>query len=68
MKTKKQLETAIKFHRHLDNCEQCHDHPFELCTTGIDLLIAAVSAIDSVQEAEHHELQPVIRRDPPAGT
>jgi hypothetical protein len=26
------------FHRHLDECEQCRLHPFNLCAVGIPLL------------------------------
>lgn len=26
------------FHRHLDRCQQCSNHPFDLCTEGAKLL------------------------------
>jgi hypothetical protein len=26
------------FHEHLDGCEQCRNHPFELCSSGAELL------------------------------
>ena len=29
---------ADAFHRHLDNCQQCEQHPMELCPTGAELL------------------------------
>lgn len=29
-----------RFHRHLDECRQCRDHPFELCPHGMRLLMA----------------------------
>ncbi len=29
------------FRAHLDECEQCERHPFELCVIGYTLLIAA---------------------------
>lgn len=28
------------FHKHLDTCQQCREHPFELCREG-DVLIRA---------------------------
>lgn len=31
------------FHEHLDECEQCEQHPFALCSTGARLLQAAVA-------------------------
>jgi hypothetical protein len=31
---------ADNFHAHLDVCEQCREHPFDLCRTGADLLMA----------------------------
>ena len=30
-----------KFHAHLDVCNQCRNHPFDLCPTGAQLLRAA---------------------------
>lgn len=30
------------FHRHLDQCQQCREHPFDLCDEGARLLHAAV--------------------------
>ena len=35
-----------KFHAHLDICEQCREHPFDLCREGSRLLEEAAS--DSV--------------------
>ncbi len=29
------------FHAHLDACEQCEKHPFDLCPIGAPLLLAA---------------------------
>lgn len=29
------------FHMHLDQCEQCRDHPFKLCPTGEESLRVA---------------------------
>lgn len=39
-------ETAAMeaFNRHLDTCRQCHDHPFDLCMIGQDLLVKAVQS------------------------
>jgi hypothetical protein len=31
-------EKIAKFHTHLDECEQCRNHPFELCSIGASLL------------------------------
>lgn len=31
------------FHAHLDVCQQCREHPFDLCTVG-DLLLKQVAA------------------------
>jgi hypothetical protein len=30
-----------EFHEHIDSCEQCRNHPFELCSAGLILLNAA---------------------------
>jgi hypothetical protein len=29
---------ATKFHVHLDECQQCEAHPFDLCSIGRELL------------------------------
>lgn len=44
------------FHRHLECCEQCEKHPFDLCLIGaIWLKRAAMDGKDSsVQEAVEH--------------
>lgn len=34
--TKKQI-VIDNFHKHLDNCKQCEQNPFDLCSTGRDL-------------------------------
>ncbi len=31
------------FHKHLDDCRQCANHPFELCSVGAELLELAVT-------------------------
>lgn len=43
------------FHDHLDGCEQCANHPFELCDEGARLLdlAAAEVAIDAEKIADH---------------
>jgi hypothetical protein len=39
-----------KFYEHLDACEQCRNHPFDLCLTGDKLLIkAATTLTDDMQ-------------------
>lgn len=35
--TKKQI-VIDNFHKHLDNCKQCEQNPFDLCSTGKLLL------------------------------
>ncbi len=36
-------DASDEFGKHLDMCRQCHDHPWELCVVGADLLKKAVS-------------------------
>lgn len=31
-----------KFHAHLDACEQCREHPFDLCLIGASLLASSL--------------------------
>ena len=31
-------KAADDYHKHLDECEQCREHPFDQCTKGIELL------------------------------
>lgn len=33
-----QVERIKEFHKHLDVCRQCANHPFDLCPTGAKLL------------------------------
>jgi hypothetical protein len=33
------MEAADRFHAHLDVCEQCEQHPFDLCPVGQKLLM-----------------------------
>lgn len=33
---------SLAFHRHLDACQQCREHPFDLCGAGSFLLQQAV--------------------------
>lgn len=35
------MDPIEKFHAHLDLCEQCREHPFDLCEAGGRLLVAA---------------------------
>jgi hypothetical protein len=38
---KNELKTPdVKFHDHLEVCEQCREHPFDLCPRGHILLMA----------------------------
>jgi len=32
------MSVSDKFHAHLDECEQCEKHPFDLCEKGARLL------------------------------
>lgn len=34
------MDPIEKFHAHLDLCEQCREHPFDLCVAGAQLLVA----------------------------
>lgn len=33
-----QYELIDEFHEHLDRCDQCRNHPFDLCKEGESLL------------------------------
>lgn len=35
------------FHKHLDGCEQCRNHPHDLCTVGAVLIRAAASSVEA---------------------
>ncbi len=42
--------TRAEFHVHLDVCEQCANHPFELCSVGAQLLeLAAAERFELVE-------------------
>lgn len=34
-------EPSDAFHAHLDGCEQCREHPFDLCEVGQTLIARA---------------------------
>lgn len=36
--TRCESPSASRFHDHLDRCEQCREHPMELCRIGLELL------------------------------
>ena len=38
------MEKIQAFHEHLDECSQCRDNPFGLCSKGVELLKAAAGA------------------------
>jgi len=38
-----ELSGIDRFHAHLDICEQCREHPFQLCPTGVLLITSAVA-------------------------
>lgn len=35
------------FHAHLGRCDQCANHPFNLCATGDRLIVLAASEVDA---------------------
>lgn len=39
----RQPDSIDHFHAHLDVCEQCRNHPFNLCRKGYVLLVAAAA-------------------------
>jgi hypothetical protein len=43
--------TRADFHAHLDVCQQCANHPFELCKAGAELLELAASRRFEIDEA-----------------
>lgn len=58
---KKYFEDEITlFHEHLDSCEQCRNHPFELCFEGANLLEACrhVGGIEEVLDSIDEETLP----------
>lgn len=44
-----------EFHAHLDVCRQCAKHPFDLCSAGLVLLIAAADSIGADPVGETRE-------------
>lgn len=51
---------AEKFHEHLDECWQCREHPFDLCETGLKLLLAIqdepkIPTTESQQKHQQYE-------------
>jgi hypothetical protein len=43
------------FHRHLDQCEQCREHPFALCREGDILIRAAAREAEAEQRRQAEE-------------
>lgn len=41
------------FHSHLNICDQCREHPFDLCTVGGPLLVKAAGTAKVVDAYEH---------------
>lgn len=39
-------DAGARFHAHLDECEQCRNHPFKLCHAGAALLRATAEHRD----------------------
>ena len=42
------LDGIDKFHKHLDVCSQCRNHPFGLCPIGAKLLKEAATGSNGV--------------------
>ncbi len=40
------MSPADIFHAHLDVCQRCREHPFDLCQTGFDFLVATSARPD----------------------
>jgi hypothetical protein len=47
--TEKQI-AVDNFHKHLDNCKQCEQNPFDLCYTGKQLLANTFSDNNKICE------------------
>jgi len=39
------MTAGERFHRHLDVCVQCREHPFDLCILGGVLLMSTVVSV-----------------------
>ena len=35
------------WYKHLDECQQCEEHPFELCAVGVKLIALAILERDT---------------------
>lgn len=57
------MDPEEKFYAHLDLCEQCREHPFELCAVGDRLIVAAGNAA-----AASLGLPPVVPQATPEAT
>lgn len=40
------MDRIERFHKHLDECQQCREQPFNLCSLGADLLTRCVCQED----------------------
>lgn len=52
-----------KFHKHLDQCEQCRNHPFALCPEGANLLREAAEGVG--KEMEKRQMVGFTRNEAP---
>lgn len=50
------------FHAHLDECQQCANHPFELCSEGARLLGLAAADVSAEAEQKADEMIQARRR------
>ena len=56
-------EPEDKFQRHLDQCEQCRNHPFALCPKGANLLREAADGVG--KEMEKRQMVGFTRNEAP---
>ena len=47
----KVMAAINEFHKHLDECSQCENHPFNLCPKGADLIKKPVEASTYIRQA-----------------
>jgi len=62
-----EMDGIDRFHAHLDVCEQCREHPFDLCRVGGRLLHEGV--VFSIEEKVEHKVdwsggEPVFKKVP----
>jgi hypothetical protein len=48
----------MKFTEHLDQCERCRNHPFNLCSNGARLLQQEVDNVGRLQQDRKKQQKP----------